>query len=424
MSAISLMSAPAAKTRSPPYTTTALMSSRSVASAATARISSWTCTLSAFILGRSRRIVPTPSATSSLTNSINAPWVSTSSTTEPAPALCRALDPSGTMPPVTAGLWRNLGERASVWPGRSFPLGSTWSSGVDELRGLRPQRHRRLGLPLRRRGRGDPAPADRAHAGHLARRDPRRRAGHLLRLPGRRRLGARGRPALQRGEAAAGPVRASGQRIDRLRPGDLRLRPRGAGRAQPAGLRGVRPAQRGGRRRRLRLGRRPAAAAQMARHRHLRAARQGHDRAARPGAGAPARHLRRARLPRRRRLPEGPRRHRGGAAADPPVRLRARGGEPRADQLLGLQLDRVLRPAQRVLVLRRPRAAGHGVQGDGEGAARRRDRGAARCRLQPHRRGLAGRPDAVLPRPGRPGQLPPRAVSRAPASRSTTPTGT
>ena len=43
MSAISLMSAPAAKTRSPPYTTTALTSSRSVASVAAARISSWTC---------------------------------------------------------------------------------------------------------------------------------------------------------------------------------------------------------------------------------------------------------------------------------------------------------------------------------------------------------------------------------------------
>ncbi len=31
------------------------------------------------------------------------------------------------MPPVTAGLWRNLGDRAPVWPGRSYPLGSTWS---------------------------------------------------------------------------------------------------------------------------------------------------------------------------------------------------------------------------------------------------------------------------------------------------------
>ncbi len=31
------------------------------------------------------------------------------------------------MPPVTPGLWRNLGDRASVWPGRNYPLGSTWS---------------------------------------------------------------------------------------------------------------------------------------------------------------------------------------------------------------------------------------------------------------------------------------------------------
>ncbi len=31
------------------------------------------------------------------------------------------------MPPVRAGLWHNLGDRAPVWPGRSFPLGSTWS---------------------------------------------------------------------------------------------------------------------------------------------------------------------------------------------------------------------------------------------------------------------------------------------------------
>jgi glycogen debranching enzyme GlgX len=32
------------------------------------------------------------------------------------------------MPPVTAGLWLNLGDRAPVWPGRSHPLGSTWSA--------------------------------------------------------------------------------------------------------------------------------------------------------------------------------------------------------------------------------------------------------------------------------------------------------
>src|SRR6476661_2434257 len=48
---------------------TALTSARSVASAAAARISSWTWTLSAFIFGRSRRIVPMPPSTSSRTNS-------------------------------------------------------------------------------------------------------------------------------------------------------------------------------------------------------------------------------------------------------------------------------------------------------------------------------------------------------------------
>src|SRR5690349_5250732 len=69
MAAISLTSAPAAKTRSPPHTTTAATSSRRSASRAASSSSVWTCASSAFILGRSRRIVPTPSVTSSRTNS-------------------------------------------------------------------------------------------------------------------------------------------------------------------------------------------------------------------------------------------------------------------------------------------------------------------------------------------------------------------
>src|SRR3954462_15212987 len=69
MSFISLMSAPAAKTRSPPKRMTARMSCRAVASSAQALISSWTCALSAFIFGRSSRIVPTAPSTSSRTNS-------------------------------------------------------------------------------------------------------------------------------------------------------------------------------------------------------------------------------------------------------------------------------------------------------------------------------------------------------------------
>src|SRR4051812_24946019 len=136
------MSAPAAKTRSPPYTTTALTSSRAVASVAAARISSCTWTFSAFILGRSSRIVPTPSATSSRTNSpvpaFSAPVMSCSASPRPGSGRIRSAPAStfgprhcavsATMVRVTPGLWRNRGERAPVWPGRHFPLGSTWEA--------------------------------------------------------------------------------------------------------------------------------------------------------------------------------------------------------------------------------------------------------------------------------------------------------
>ncbi len=46
------------------------------------------------------------------------------------------------------------------------------------------------------------------------------------------------------------------------------------------------------------------------------------------------------------------------------------------------------------------------VQGHGQAAACRRPRGHPRRRLQPHRRGRPGRPDAQLPRPGRDDLLP------------------
>src|SRR3954454_5293525 len=129
------MSAPAAKTRSPPYTTTALTSSRVAACVAAARISSWTCTLSAFIFGRCSRIVPTPSATSSRTYSpgavLSGPAMpcSTSSIYGIRRGVfgSRHCAASDTMARVTPGLWRNRGERATVWPGRHLPLGSTWT---------------------------------------------------------------------------------------------------------------------------------------------------------------------------------------------------------------------------------------------------------------------------------------------------------
>ena len=91
-----------------------------------------------------------------------------------------------------------------------------------------------------------------------------------------------------------------------------------------------------------------------------------------------------------------PRRHRGRAAAGPPHLRRVVPGRARAAQLLGLQHDRLLRPALRVRRHRPPRRAGARVQGDGQGAAPRRDRGDPRRRLQPHRRGQPPRPDAVV----------------------------
>src|SRR5215218_1730319 len=66
---IALMSAPAAKTRSPPYKTTARTSACLDTSSAAARTSRCSCSSIAFILGRSSRIVPTPSSTCRVTNS-------------------------------------------------------------------------------------------------------------------------------------------------------------------------------------------------------------------------------------------------------------------------------------------------------------------------------------------------------------------
>ena len=76
----------------------------------------------------------------------------------------------------------------------------------------------------------------------------------------------------------------------------------------------------------------------------------------------------------------------------------------------------LLRPAQRLQRLRRPRRAGHRVQADGEGVPRGRDGGHPRRRLQPHRRGRSARADAVLPRLRRP-HLPPAAGAAAGGAR-------
>ena len=70
IASISLMSAPAAKTFSPPQTMTAATSRRCAASRHAAIRPCWISPLSAFIGGRSRRIVPMPSSTSRRTRSV------------------------------------------------------------------------------------------------------------------------------------------------------------------------------------------------------------------------------------------------------------------------------------------------------------------------------------------------------------------
>ena len=171
-------------------------------------------------------------------------------------------------------------------------------------------------------------------------------------------------------------------------------------------MRGDRPA--------LRLAGRPPAEHAAGRQRDLRDARQGlHDAA--PGrARGPAWHLRGDGVRSRRELPQAARRDRGRAAAGPPHRRRGLPRRPRAHQLLGLQHDRLPRPALALRRHRQGRPGGARVQGHGQSPAQGGDRGDPRRRLQPHRRGQPPRPDAVLPRRRQRGLLPARARRPAP----------
>ena len=102
---------------------------------------------------------------------------------------------------------------------------------------------------------------------------------------------------------------------------------------------------------------------------------------------AAARHVRGPGRPGDDRPPAGPGRDGDRADAGAPVRPRRRAGPARPVELLGLQHDRLLRPAQRLRGQRPARRAGAGVQADGAHPARGGHRGHPRRRLQPHRRG-------------------------------------
>ena len=82
--------------------------------------------------------------------------------------------------------------------------------------------------------------------------------------------------------------------------------------------------------------------------------------------------------------------------ADSHVHERRAPARERAHELLGLQLDRVLRG--RSALFRGSVARRAGVQGDGRAFPRRGARGHSRRRLQPHGGGQRARRDAVVPR--------------------------
>ena len=130
----------------------------------------------------------------------------------------------------------------------------------------------------------------------------------------------------------------------------------------------------------------------LARERALRDAPARLHHAAPERAEPSARHLRRLLDAGGDRPPEGPGRDRGRVPAGARLRPGSASGRAQAVQLLGLQLDRLLRARAALSAQRRPgRVEGHGLL-----PARCRHRGHDRRRLQPHRRGQPSGPDAVV----------------------------
>ena len=73
-------------------------------------------------------------------------------------------------------MWNHDGETMTVWPGRNYPLGATWSHEATNFAVYAPRRERAVGVPVRRRRHRGAAPAHRALARRVARRHPGRLA--------------------------------------------------------------------------------------------------------------------------------------------------------------------------------------------------------------------------------------------------------
>ncbi len=226
------MSAPAAKTRSPPYTTTARTSSRSLASVAAARISSCTCDVERVHL---RPVEPDradavghlePYELAHRVVLLDAHRHCRGAYRRRTALACSV--PSGTNgagESQHAGTGAPATRRAPVWPGRHQALGATWRPGGDQLRGLRRPRRPPCWVCLfdddERR---DPPPADRAarSASGTARSPASRSASATASAPtgrGTRRRGRRFNPAKLlldpyaraiSGDVDAGPGRCCG----------------------------------------------------------------------------------------------------------------------------------------------------------------------------------------------------------------------
>ena len=290
--------------------------------------------------------------------------------------------------------------RVKVWPGRPFPLGATWdgegtnfsifSENAEHVElCLFDEDDAETSVPLAERT------AFNWH-GYLPGVGPGQRYGYRVHGPWAPSEGHRFNPA----QAADRPLREGDRGADRLerrehapvRPGRGRRRPRArttrtTRRRSPSASSSTRAST--GRATSCCGGHGTTPSSTRRTSRASRCATRACARTC--AAPTPA-------SPRRRRSPTSAR---SGVTAVEllPIHHIADEHAPRrarADELLGLQLDRLPGAARALRGDRPARRAGARVQGDGQGAPPRGDRGDPRRRLQPHRRGQPPRPDARL----------------------------
>ena len=241
-----------------------------------------------------------------------------------------------------------------VWPGRPFPLGPTWDGQGTNFSLFSEHADARRAVPVRRRRPRGAHRGRRAHGAQLALLPAGRRPRPALRLPRPRPVRARGGPPLQPGQAAHRPLRQGDRGRRRLGRGQhAALHARPSTRRTPTSSPTTRTP-------------RPRSPSRWSSTRgfdwegdarprtpwnetviyetHVKGFTKRHPEVREDLRGTYAGLASEPAIA----LPQGPRRHRGRAAADPPHRRRELPA-PSAGltQLLGLQLDRLPRAARR-----------------------------------------------------------------------------